>query len=79
MRQIFLVLKREYLTRVKKKSFLLATILTPLVMPAIIIAIVYFAGQEKESRSDKVLVLDEVISVMHLMLQVLNLSTSRAT
>lgn len=59
MRQIFLVLKREYLTRVKKKSFLLATILTPLVMPAIIIAIVYFAGQEKESRSDKVLVLDE--------------------
>jgi len=59
MKQIFLVLKREYMTRVKKKSFLLATILTPLVMPAIIFAIVYFATQEKESRSDKVLVLDE--------------------
>ncbi len=59
MKQIFLVLKREYLTRVKKKSFLLATILTPLIMPAIILTIVYFATQEKESRSDKILVLDK--------------------
>lgn len=59
MKQIFLVLKREYLTRVKKKSFLIATILTPLVLPTIILAIVYFATKEKESRSDLIMVLDE--------------------
>ncbi len=59
MKQVFLVLKREYLTRVKKKTFLLATILTPLIFPAIILTIVYFATREKESRSEEVLVLDE--------------------
>lgn len=59
MKQILLVFKREYLTRVKKKSFLLATILTPLIMPLIILTIVYFATKEKESRSDEILVLDK--------------------
>ncbi|MHA7100043.1 ABC-2 type transport system permease protein [Roseivirga pacifica] len=59
MNSIFLVLKREYLTRVKKKSFLLTTILTPLIFPAIIFTIVYFATREKESRSDEILVIDE--------------------
>lgn len=59
MKQIFLVLKREYLTRVKKKSFLIATILTPLILPTLIFGIYYFASQEKQSRSDEVLVLDE--------------------
>ena len=59
MNSIFLVLKREYLTRVKKKTFLLATILTPLIFPAIIFTIVYFATREKESRSDEILVIDE--------------------
>ena len=59
MKQIFLVLKREYSTRVKKKTFLLATILTPLIFPAIILTVVYFATREKESRSEEVLVLDE--------------------
>lgn len=59
MNQIFLVLKREYLTRVKKKTFLLATILTPLIFPALILTIVYFATKEKESRSEEILVLDQ--------------------
>lgn len=59
MNSIFLVLKREYLTRVKKKTFLLATILTPLIFPAIIFTIFYFATREKESRSDEILVIDE--------------------
>ncbi len=59
MKQIFLVLKREYLTRVKKKSFLLATLLTPLVLPTIIFAIVYFSTKDKDSRHDEILVLDE--------------------
>ncbi|OEK06600.1 ABC transporter permease [Roseivirga misakiensis] len=59
MKQIFLVLKREYLTRVQKKSFLLATILTPLIFPAIIVTIVYFSTREKDARSDEILVLDK--------------------
>ena len=59
MKQIFLVLKREYLTRVKKKSFLLATILTPLILPALIFGIAYFATRDKDSRHEEILVLDE--------------------
>src|SRR5680860_28565 len=35
MYKIFLVIKREYLARVKKKSFLLATLITPLIFPTI--------------------------------------------
>ncbi|GAB4107582.1 ABC transporter permease [Echinicola sediminis] len=36
MNKVFLVIKREYLARVRKKSFLLATLITPLVFPAIL-------------------------------------------
>src|SRR5690606_1668324 len=35
MHKILLVIRREYLARVKKKSFLLATLITPLIFPAI--------------------------------------------
>lgn len=35
MDKVWLVIKREYLSRVQKKSFLLATLLTPLIFPAI--------------------------------------------
>mgnify|MGYP005816058467 CR=1 FL=1 len=59
MKQIFLVLKREYLTRVKKKSFLIATILTPLILPAIIFGVAYFAIKDKDSRHEEIRVLDE--------------------
>ena len=59
MNKIFLVLKREYLTRVKKKSFLLATLLTPLVIPTIIFAIAYFATRDKDSGHDEIRVLDQ--------------------
>ncbi|KOF02512.1 hypothetical protein OB69_12125 [Roseivirga seohaensis subsp. aquiponti] len=58
MKQIFLVLKREYSTRVKKKSFLLATILIPLIFPAVIFGIVYLGTSDGDS-SKEVYVLDE--------------------
>ncbi|KYG79626.1 ABC transporter permease [Roseivirga echinicomitans] len=58
MKQIFLVLKREYTTRVKKKSFLLATILIPLIFPAVIFGIVYLGTNDGDS-SKEVYVLDE--------------------
>jgi ABC-2 type transport system permease protein len=37
MNKLFLIIKREYLSRVRKKSFLIMTVLTPFVMAAIFI------------------------------------------
>ena len=52
MNKIFLIINREYFSRVKKKSFLLTTILVPLVIVAfyaIIIAISIKGGSEQTS------------------------------
>jgi len=59
MKQMFLILKREYLIRVKKKSFLLATLLTPLLFPAIIFGVAYFATRDSGDSDKAVYVLDE--------------------
>ncbi len=57
MEKILLILKREYLTRVKKKSFLIMTVLGPLLMAAVFIVPVYFAEMEGETK--KLGILDE--------------------
>lgn len=60
MNKIFLVIQREFLSRVKKKSFLLATLLVPLLFPAIIGGMVYLAYQnEKNKELEVVQVLNE--------------------
>lgn len=60
MDKIFLVIQREYLARVKKKSFLIATLLTPLIFPAIMGVFVWIATQEKENQSLRIIeVIDE--------------------
>lgn len=60
MSKIGLIIKREFDSRVKKKSFLLATILVPLLFPAIIGGMIYFAIEEsKNAEQQKVYVLDE--------------------
>jgi ABC-2 type transport system permease protein len=41
MNKIWLIIKREYLTRVKKKTFILSTILTPLLFAGIIATIIF--------------------------------------
>lgn len=46
------------MTRVKKKSFLLATILTPLIFPALIALVVFF-GSRESSEVESVYVLDK--------------------
>ncbi len=56
MNKILLVIKREYFSRVKKKSFLLSTILTPLLIPLILGGIIYIA--EKDSEVDEKLVVE---------------------
>jgi ABC-2 type transport system permease protein len=50
MDKIWLIIKREYLTRVKKKSFLIMTILGPVLMATVFIVPVYFAQMEGETK-----------------------------
>ena len=52
-----LIISREYLTRVKKKTFIIMTILGPLLMAALIILPVYLAS--KSQRTMKVMVIDD--------------------
>ncbi|MGE5426768.1 MAG: ABC transporter permease [Methylococcaceae bacterium] len=46
MNKSFLILKREYLTRVKKKSFIIMTLLVPLMMAAFTILPAYLASMD---------------------------------
>lgn len=57
MNKILLIIKREYLSRVKKKSFILMTILGPILMATVMIAPVFFATVSDESK--KVGIVDE--------------------
>lgn len=49
MNKIILVIKREYLARVKKRSFLLATLITPLIFPAIMGVFLWIAFSDSAS------------------------------
>ncbi|MCX6287407.1 MAG: ABC transporter permease [Bacteroidetes bacterium] len=51
MHKIILIIKREYLTRVRKKSFLVMTILGPLLMAAIVIVPIYLATKGNELKT----------------------------
>ncbi len=60
MNKIWLIIQREFLTRVQKKSFLITTILVPLIFPAIISVLVYLMKKEEDSaKADTVQVVDE--------------------
>ncbi|GAA0891507.1 ABC transporter permease [Fulvivirga kasyanovii] len=60
MNKTLLIIQREFLSRVKKKSFLVATILVPLIFPALIGGIGYVMKEEAENASAEVIhVLDE--------------------
>ncbi len=49
MNKILLIIQREFLNRVQKKSFLIATILLPLIFPAIMAVLVYVAIEQKKN------------------------------
>lgn len=51
MNKIWLIIKREYLIRVRKKTFIIMTILGPILMAAIIILPTYLAMQGHDERS----------------------------
>ena len=57
MDKIWIILEREYLQRVKKKSFILSTILTPLIFP-IFIAITVFVLSTEESEERIIALID---------------------
>ena len=60
MRKIWLIIQREFLTRVQKKSFLITTILVPLIFPVIIGTLVYIMKKEADAaKADNVQVVDE--------------------
>ncbi len=56
MNKLFLIIQREYFSRVKKKSFLIMTILGPLLMAAVMIVPVWLAMRDKTDH--QILVLD---------------------
>jgi ABC-2 type transport system permease protein len=55
MGKVWLVIKREYLSRVQKKSFLLATILTPLVFPVIMGVFLWIAVDESSGSALRII------------------------
>ena len=60
MYKIWLIIQREFLNRVQKKSFLIATILLPLIFPALMAILVYVAiEQRKNATKDVVYYVDE--------------------
>jgi ABC-2 type transport system permease protein len=56
MNKTWLIIKREYLSRVRKKTFILSTILTPLLFAGVIAVVVFITV--KDARSAKVAVVD---------------------
>jgi ABC-2 type transport system permease protein len=59
MNKVWLIFQREFLNRVQKKSFLIATILIPMIFPAIIAVMAYiFVKQEEGRMKNRIQVLD---------------------
>lgn len=56
MNKTWLIIKREYISRVQKKTFILSTILTPLLFAGVIAAVILITV--KNVRSEKVAVVD---------------------
>ncbi len=57
MNKIWLIIKREYLTRVKKRSFIIMTVLGPLLMAGLMIVPVFIAQMSDDQK--KIAVIDE--------------------
>jgi ABC-2 type transport system permease protein len=57
MSKISLIIRREYLTRVRKKSFIIMTILGPLLMGGMIVAVVLLGAVDSEKR--RIIVADD--------------------
>lgn len=59
MNKISVIIKREYITRVRKKSFIIMTILAPIFMAAIIILPTIFMMSDKDKDFKKIAVIED--------------------
>src|ERR1035437_2932961 len=55
MNKIFLIIKREYLTRVKKKSFIIMTILGPVLMAGLMVVPIWMSMQKPSKQNIEVI------------------------
>lgn len=61
MLKLFLILQKEFLERVKKRSFLIATLITPLLFPALFWGVSYLGDRDLiHEKPREVVVLDEL-------------------
>ncbi len=80
MNKLWLIFKREYLVRVKKRSFILVTLLTPLALAAIIaVPIIVAMNSEEESKTialkdDSGILTDDMVSESNVQLELVNTS-----
>jgi len=58
MNKIFLIIQREYLTRVKKRSFIIMTIVGPILLASVMILPIWLAMREHEP-DQKIVVVDD--------------------
>src|SRR5688500_11711738 len=58
MNKTWLIIKREYLTRVKKKTFILSTFLTPLLFAGVIFAVILITVKNASEEKEKIAVRD---------------------
>ncbi|CAG5079304.1 ABC transporter permease [Parvicella tangerina] len=61
MSKIGLIIKREYGSRVKKKSFIILTLLVPFLVAGLLVALAYLSAPEEKNY--KILVVDEATAV----------------
>lgn len=59
MNKILLIIQREYLSRVKKKSFIIMTLLTPIIIAAFYGMMFYFSIKGADSTTNKIAVVNE--------------------
>lgn len=59
MNKVWLIIKKEFLSRVQKRTFLIATIVVPLIFPAIIGGMMYLMIKDSEKGPAQVMVVDE--------------------
>ncbi len=55
MNKILLIIQREYIQRVKKRSFLIATLLMPILFPSIIGGVIYLGIKDEASMGKRVI------------------------
>ena len=63
MKKILLILKREYISRVKKRSFIIMTLLGPLLMASVLIVPTYIAQKSDECKT--IAVIDETLEFVY--------------